>query len=149
MVTYLQASLDFFSNLLPIDDYDLAGFGVGAVERDQVLPKPTKVGDIVFGLPSSGVHSNGYSLVRHVISLHNINYTSPPPFASDKATIGEVLLAPTKLYVNPCVPLVCDLVAPFSHAMLFPSRPRRTSCSLWRTSPVAVSLKTFLASLQM
>ncbi|HEY1506384.1 MAG TPA: phosphoribosylformylglycinamidine cyclo-ligase [Stellaceae bacterium] len=83
-------------------DYDLAGFAVGAVERGQALDS-TRVaeGDIVFGLASSGLHSNGFSLVRRVVERGGFDYASPAPFAPEK-TLAEALLVPTRLYVNAC-----------------------------------------------
>lgn len=81
-------------------DYDLAGFAVGAVERDQVLPKETKAGDILLGLKSSGVHSNGYSLARFILQKNNLKFSDA---AFDGKTIGEVLLTPTKIYVKSCL----------------------------------------------
>lgn len=83
-------------------DYDLAGFSVGAVERKKVLPKNVKKGDVVLGLASSGVHSNGYSLVRHIVAKHNLNYGSRAPFDAKKS-LGDALLAPTKIYVKSCL----------------------------------------------
>jgi phosphoribosylformylglycinamidine cyclo-ligase len=82
-------------------DFDLAGFTVGAVERGEVLPKTTdmKAGDVVIGVASSGVHSNGYSLVRRVVADSGLTYGSPAPFARG-AKLGEALLAPTRLYVK-------------------------------------------------
>lgn len=85
------------------EEYDLAGFSVGIVERGRLLPKPKlEKGDIVLGLASSGVHSNGFSLVRHVMSLHQLDYRSPAPFAKGK-TLGDVLLTPTRIYVKSCL----------------------------------------------
>jgi phosphoribosylaminoimidazole synthetase len=74
-------------------DYDLAGFSVGAVERDEILPKETKAGDVLIGLASSGLHSNGYSLARYILSQNNIALKE----------MGEELLTPTKIYVKSCL----------------------------------------------
>jgi phosphoribosylformylglycinamidine cyclo-ligase len=85
------------------DDYDLAGFAVGAVERGrQITGADVKAGDVVLGLGSSGVHSNGYSLVRKVVSLAGLGYSAKAPFDPNK-TLGEALLAPTKIYVKSCL----------------------------------------------
>jgi phosphoribosylformylglycinamidine cyclo-ligase len=81
-------------------DYDLAGFAVGAVERGAVLDGSTvSEGDVLLGLGSSGVHSNGFSLVRRVVAASGFSYADPAPFAN--ATLGEALLTPTRLYVKP------------------------------------------------
>jgi len=80
-------------------EYDLAGFAVGAVEHKKLLPKNVKKGDIVLGLASSGVHSNGYSLVRHIVMQQNLNYGNPAPF-NPKITLAEGLLVPTRIYVK-------------------------------------------------
>jgi phosphoribosylformylglycinamidine cyclo-ligase len=83
-------------------DYDLAGFAVGAVERDQALTgADVKEGDIVLGLASTGVHSNGFSLVRKIVEQSGVGWTEPCPFdASSKKSLGEVLLTPTRIYVK-------------------------------------------------
>jgi phosphoribosylformylglycinamidine cyclo-ligase len=82
-------------------DFDLAGFAVGAVERGAILPKPETMheGDVLIGVSSSGVHSNGFSLVRKVVEKSGLAYTAPAPFAPGK-TLGEALLTPTHLYVK-------------------------------------------------
>lgn len=82
-------------------DFDLAGFSVGAVERDAILPRKDtmKAGDALIGVASSGVHSNGYSLVRKVVETSGLAYSAKAPFGSDE-TLGEALLAPTRLYVK-------------------------------------------------
>ena len=82
-------------------DFDLAGFSCGAVERGHILPKTSDMreGDVVIGVASSGVHSNGYSLVRRVVEQSGLAYDAPAPFADGK-TLGEALMAPTRLYVK-------------------------------------------------
>lgn len=81
--------------------YDLAGFAVGAVERDRMLPLPTiRPGDIVLGLAASGIHSNGYSLVRHLVTAAGLDYAQPAAFAPEQ-TLAAALLAPTRIYVKP------------------------------------------------
>ncbi|MFB2917040.1 MULTISPECIES: phosphoribosylformylglycinamidine cyclo-ligase [Aerosakkonema] len=81
--------------------YDLAGFCVGIVERSQLLDgEQVKVGDIAIGLASAGVHSNGYSLVRKIVERHNFNWSDTPPQLSGQS-LGDVLLAPTRIYVKP------------------------------------------------
>ncbi|MBB3288308.1 MULTISPECIES: phosphoribosylformylglycinamidine cyclo-ligase [unclassified Rhizobium] len=82
-------------------DYDLAGFAVGAAERGQLLPSgDIAEGDIILGLASSGVHSNGFSLVRKIVELSGLGWDAPAPFAEGKA-LGEALLTPTRIYVKP------------------------------------------------
>ena len=87
--------------------YDLAGFVVGAVEREDVLPKTEdmKVGDTLIALPSSGPHSNGYSLVRRIVERTGLAWTDCCPF-DEKKKLGEALLAPTKIYVRPLLQLI-------------------------------------------
>ncbi|MGH7001511.1 MAG: phosphoribosylformylglycinamidine cyclo-ligase, partial [Stellaceae bacterium] len=84
-------------------DYDLAGFAVGAVERGQALDGATvAAGDIVLGLESDGLHSNGFSLVRRVVEEAGLSYSGPAPFAATHG-LAEELLRPTRLYVKPCL----------------------------------------------
>jgi len=89
----------------PEDEYDLAGFCVGIVDKNKILNNKTiKEGDIVIALPSSGVHSNGFSLVRKVFDIENNNITTPLTELGNKS-IGETLLTPTKIYVKPMLAL--------------------------------------------
>ena len=82
-------------------DFDLAGFAVGAAERGTLLPRGgLKVGDVAIGLPSSGVHSNGFSLVRRIVERTGLAWDAPAPFAPSR-TLAEALLTPTRLYVKP------------------------------------------------
>lgn len=87
-------------------DYDLAGFSVGAVTRDRILPQNIGSGDVLLGLPSSGIHSNGFSLVRKLIEKEGLSYESPCPWDPSAKTIGDSLLTPTKIYVKACLPLL-------------------------------------------
>lgn len=90
----------------PVDEYDLAGFSVGVVDKSKILdPSTMKAGDVVIALPSSGVHSNGFSLVRKVFDIENSDIKSPREELGGKS-IGETLLAPTKIYVKPVLALL-------------------------------------------
>ncbi len=92
-------------------DYDLAGFAVGAAERGTILPRgDMAAGDIVLGIASSGVHSNGYSLARGVVAKSGLLWDAPAPF--DKArTLGEALLTPTRIYVKSCLAAIRETKA--------------------------------------
>ncbi len=89
----------------PVDEYDLAGFAVGIVDAEKVVNnKSMKAGDVVIALPSSGVHSNGFSLVRKVFDVENADLKTPVAELGGKS-VGETLLTPTKIYVKPMVAL--------------------------------------------
>jgi phosphoribosylformylglycinamidine cyclo-ligase len=83
-------------------DYDLAGFAVGAVERDRILPRDVEAGDVVLGLASSGLHSNGFSLVRRVAETSGLAWSDPAPFEPE-TQLGAALLRPTRIYVRACL----------------------------------------------
>ena len=84
----------------------MAGFAVGAAERSLILPRQDiSVGDVVLGLPSSGVHSNGFSLVRKIVSASGLKYSSPCPW-DPSAKLGAALLEPTKIYVKALLPAI-------------------------------------------
>lgn len=134
-------------------DYDLAGFSVGAVERDNILPQTDNIteGDILIGLPSSGIHSNGYSLVRYILEQNNISYEDP--FNGGEQTIGEILLEPTKIYVEALTPLVKDRqlkgMANITGGGLLENVPRmlcdnisaNIDCSTWKAPEIFAYLK--------
>ena len=89
----------------PEDEYDLAGFSVGVVDKEKILNNKTiKEGDVIIALPSSGVHSNGFSLVRRIFDVENNDLTKPLPELGGKS-LGEALLTPTKIYVKPMTAL--------------------------------------------
>ena len=90
----------------PVDEYDLAGFSVGVVDKEKILNnKEMQEGDVIIALPSSGVHSNGFSLVRKVFDVENADIKKPIPELGGKS-IGETLLTPTKIYVKPILALL-------------------------------------------
>ena len=92
--------------LMPLDDYDLAGFAVGIVDKKKMIDNTkVKAGDVVIALPSSGVHSNGFSLVRKVFDIENTDINRTYEELGDK-TLGETLLTPTRIYVKPVLALL-------------------------------------------
>ncbi|MCW9035753.1 MAG: phosphoribosylformylglycinamidine cyclo-ligase [Rhodospirillales bacterium] len=129
-------------------DYDLAGFCVGAVEREQILTGDgVSKGDLLLGLGSNGVHSNGYSLVRKVVEKAGLSYSDPAPF-QDGATTAEALLAPTRIYTPSCLAAHrSGGVKAYSHITgggLLENIPRvlpddmavRIDCASWELPPV-------------
>ena len=93
----------------PIDEYDLAGYSTGVVDKAKIIDnKSMKEGDVVIALPSSGVHSNGFSLVRKVFDVENSDIKSPVSHLGGKS-IGETLLTPTKIYVKPVLALIDEV----------------------------------------
>lgn len=97
--------------LMPPDEYDLAGFAVGVVDRDKRIDNRTvEPGDVILALPSSGVHSNGFSLVRRVFDVEHMDLAAPVA-ALDGKGLGEALLAPTRIYVKPILALLTAGIA--------------------------------------
>ena len=94
----------------------MAGFAVGAVERALILPRPDIApGDVLLGLPSSGLHSNGFSLVRAIVSRSGLTYSSPCPW-SPNTTLGRALLEPTRIYITQVLPAARQgLIKAMSH----------------------------------
>jgi len=100
--------------MYPDGDFDLAGFSVGAMERGNTLPRNVAAGDVLLGLASDGVHSNGYSLVRVIVEHSGMTFEDPCPW--DGGTLGEVLLTPTRLYVKQVLAAVkADMVNALAH----------------------------------
>src|SRR3954467_8587931 len=92
-------------------DYDLAGFAIGAAERSALLPRgDVAAGDAVLGIASSGVHSNGYSLVRRVVETSGLAWEAAAPFDAAR-TLGEALLTPTRIYVKSCLAAIRETKA--------------------------------------
>ena len=90
----------------PVEEYDLAGFSVGVVDKDQIIDRSeVRPGDVLVALPSSGVHSNGFSLVRRVFDVENADLKAPVEALGGKS-LGETLLTPTKIYVKPMLSLM-------------------------------------------
>ena len=86
---------------MPDEEYDLAGFSVGVVDREKIIDNTAvRAGDAVIALPSSGVHSNGFSLVRRVFDVENRDLAAPLESLGG-ASLGDTLLTPTKIYVKP------------------------------------------------
>jgi len=98
-------------------DYDLAGFAVGAAERGRLLPRAgLKIGDVVLGLPSSGLHSNGFSLVRRIVERSGLSWRASAPFEPSRS-LAQALLTPTRLYVKPLLKAIaaCDAIMALAH----------------------------------
>ena len=133
-------------------DFDLAGFAVGAVERDALLTGSSVAeGDVILGLASAGLHSNGFSLVRTVIDVTGLNLAAPAPFAA-QATLGEALLAPTRIYVRSllaAIPAGINALAHITGGGLVENIPRilpdglvaDIDASAWRPGPVFAWLR--------
>ena len=95
--------------MMPKEDYDLAGYCTGIVDREKIIDNTTMtVGDAVIALPSSGVHSNGFSLIRKALDIQNADLRSPVPELGGKS-LGETLLTPTKIYVRPVLRLLDEV----------------------------------------
>lgn len=93
----------------PVDEYDLAGFSVGVVDKEKILNNKTiEAGDVIIALPSSGVHSNGFSLVRRVFDVEHADLTKPVAELGG-ATLGDTLLTPTRIYVKPMLALFDEI----------------------------------------
>ena len=88
-------------------EYDLAGFCVGAVERADLMPRTVEAGDVMIALPSSGPHSNGYSLIRKIVKDAGLSYANAAPFDGSRS-LGESLLTPTRIYEKRLLPLLKD-----------------------------------------
>lgn len=128
--------------------YDLAGFAVGAVERtDLITGREVAMDDVILGLASSGLHANGFSLVRRIVELSNSDLSAPAPF-SDNISLGEALLLPTRIYVKSCLSAIrvggVHAIAHITGGGLIENLPRvlplnqkaEIDRSTWTSSPV-------------
>jgi phosphoribosylformylglycinamidine cyclo-ligase len=134
------------------EDFDLAGFSVGAIERGHELPLPTNIGDIIIGLSSNGIHSNGYSLVRKIVEKCGLQWSDDAPFENKK--LGDALLTPTKLYVKQCLGLKnIEGVKAFAHITgggltenilraLITGQGIKIDLSSWKLPPIFTWLST-------
>ena len=96
--------------MYPGGEYDIAGFSVGAVEKDRLIDcSKVAEGDVLIALPSSGVHSNGFSLVRKIIADHKLSLHTVYPSLAPGRSLGEVLLTPTRIYVKPVLRLIAEI----------------------------------------
>ncbi|KAM8813070.1 trifunctional purine biosynthetic protein adenosine-3 [Rhynchonycteris naso] len=105
-------------DMYPPGEYDLAGFAVGAMERDQKLPHLERIteGDAVIGIASSGLHSNGFSLVRKIVAKSSLQYSFPAPDGCGDQTLGDLLLTPTRIYSRSLLPVLhSGRVKAFAH----------------------------------
>ncbi|NNE42042.1 MAG: phosphoribosylformylglycinamidine cyclo-ligase [Marinicaulis sp.] len=101
--------------MYPANEFDLGGFCVGAVERENLMPRQVDAGDVLIGLKSSGAHSNGYSLIRKILADTSADLTAPAPFEETRS-LGDALLAPTKIYIKSVLPLLTNpSVKAFAH----------------------------------
>lgn len=128
-------------------DFDLAGFAVGAAERGAILPRPINTGDVLLGLGSSGVHANGYSLVRRILGESGAKLEEPAPFDSEQS-LAEILLEPTRIYVPAALKAVrSGLLQGLAHItggglienvprMLQPGQTARIDPANWPLPPV-------------
>ena len=134
------------------EDFDLAGFSVGAIERGHELPLPTNIGDIIIGLRSNGIHSNGYSLVRKIVEKCGLQWSDDAPFENKK--LCDALLTPTKLYVKQCLGLKnIEGVKAFAHITgggltenilraLITGQGIKIDLSSWKLPPIFTWLST-------
>ena len=130
----------------PPGRYDLAGFAVGAVERERMKRPGARPGDIVLGLASDGLHANGFSLVRRIVEREGLDLSGPSPFSGD--ALGEALLRPTRLYVRPVLAALAEggirALAHITGGGLVENPPRglppglamRIDCTAWPLPPV-------------
>ncbi len=121
-------------------DYDLAGFAVGAVNKSLILPRQLSAGDVIIALPSSGVHSNGFSLVRKILERAGIPLQSPPPFSSPHPTLAKALLAPTHIYAKALKPVLKQGLAKALAHITGGGLPENLPRAFGKNSPLAADL---------